>query len=146
MKTCNKCFELKDSSLFRIKSTVCKKCESAWHAANYIRNKGSILKKNAEWRAANPDQVVYNARQALLRSYKITQADYDALLQKQSNKCAICKSSDTGRKTSVLFLVDHDHKTGKVRGLLCHKCNAAIGMLRDSIEILNFAIEYLKNT
>ncbi len=66
------------------------------------------------------------------------------MLLAQDGCCAICKSSDPGRKKSQWFCVDHDHKTGEVRGLLCNSCNAGLGFLKDSIETLAQAIIYLK--
>lgn len=75
--------------------------------------------------------------------YGLTLEKYKSLLQKQENKCAICKCDyPTGRWDS--FHVDHCHTTGKVRGLLCHHCNTGIGNLKDSIELLEQAINYLK--
>jgi hypothetical protein len=66
------------------------------------------------------------------------------MLQKQNNRCAICLGEDPkGAKRANVFVVDHDHKTGAVRGLLCHACNRAIGNLGDNIENFRRAIEYL---
>ena len=70
-------------------------------------------------------------------AYGITQADYDEMLHKQDYSCAICDDQD------VDLVVDHDHKTGKVRGLLCHHCNTGIGKLQDSVDVLSNAINYL---
>lgn len=144
MRICTKCKETKSHNEFRKINSHCRTCERAWHARNYINKKDKILAKNAEWRKANPKEVIKHARNALLRQYGITQDQYDAFLVSQGYKCAICESIDAGRKTSKQFLVDHCHKTGRVRGLLCHKCNAAIGMLKESRKILEKAIEYLK--
>ena len=66
---------------------------------------------------------------------------YDDTLESQGGCCAICGTSDNGGKS---FAVDHDHSTGEVRGLLCDSCNRAIGMLGDSTEVLQNAIDYLK--
>ena len=59
------------------------------------------------------------------------------MLKSQKSRCLICKKIDK-------LVIDHCHKTGKVRGLLCHCCNAGIGMFEDNIEILDKAKEYLK--
>lgn len=72
--------------------------------------------------------------------YGMTQAGYDQLLEKQDNKCAICKCPP---KPGKVLCVDHCHGTGKVRGLLCHGCNTSIGKL--GIDGLEVALEYLKN-
>jgi len=78
------------------------------------------------------------------KSYGITELEYDNLLKSQDNKCAICKSDDNKRKNSNYFFIDHNHDTGKVRGLLCDKCNKLLGSSFDNINILKKAIEYLK--
>ncbi len=67
----------------------------------------------------------------------IIQEEYQRLLKKQKYQCAICG----GR---IKLCVDHDHKTGKVRGLLCNCCNVALGMVRDNSKILREMIKYLK--
>lgn len=74
--------------------------------------------------------------------YGLTAADYDRMLAAQGNACAICASSTPGGRWGV-FVVDHDAETGRVRGLLCNGCNAAIGGLRHDPALLQRAIEYL---
>lgn len=78
------------------------------------------------------------------KKYGIVKSDYLALKEKQNHKCAICEAEEVNLKTGLL--VDHDHDTGAVRGLLCHHCNAGIGMLRDNITVMKSAIEYLKKS
>lgn len=73
---------------------------------------------------------------ALGARYGITGADYDALLAKQNNKCAICDEE------TKLF-IDHDHASGKVRGLLCLHCNSLLGFAKDSPYRLERASAYL---
>jgi hypothetical protein len=79
-----------------------------------------------------------------LKKYGITPENYQEFFNKQEGKCAICSSSEVSvaRRSYNLF-VDHDHKTGKVRGLLCHHCNTGLGQYRDNTELLQKAIEYL---
>lgn len=69
--------------------------------------------------------------------YGLTDDAYRSMLDSQSNTCAICKEE-------TQLHVDHDHSTGRVRGLLCGPCNRGIGMLRDSVPRLEAAIEYLR--
>ena len=73
--------------------------------------------------------------------YGITQEDYNLLLEKQDGKCAICKRPP---KEGKILCVDHCHGTGKVRGLLCHGCNTAIGKL-GGIDGLEAALDYLRS-
>jgi hypothetical protein len=77
------------------------------------------------------------------RKYGLTSEHYDKLFNNQEGKCAICgiHQDNNGRSLSV----DHDHCTGKVRGLLCYKCNTILGYCVDNINILTNAINYLKS-
>ena len=70
--------------------------------------------------------------------------DYDSMLESQNGVCKICNSSETGRGDQW-FVVDHCHKTNKIRGLLCNTCNRALGLFKDDISYLEQAIHYLKN-
>lgn len=71
---------------------------------------------------------------------------YDRLCLMQNNACAICKQPNKTKRNNKLkrMAIDHCHKTMKIRGLLCHHCNALIGYAKDSIEILKAAIKYLE--
>jgi len=75
--------------------------------------------------------------------------DYNAMLKAQNFKCSICGHGETAinprSKKAFDLAVDHDHKTGKVRSLLCKSCNTMLGDAKDSTEILTKAIDYLKN-
>lgn len=66
---------------------------------------------------------------------------YDKMLKDQDYRCAICRSSSVNSKRVKRFSVDHDHKTGKIRGLLCTPCNRGIGLLGDSVQR---AVAYLE--
>lgn len=78
----------------------------------------------------------------LQKTYGITLDEYYQMLDEQDGTCAICDAlPPTGRKKYLA--VDHDHQTGKVRGLLCDNCNRAIGLLKDDAEVLNKASQYL---
>jgi hypothetical protein len=66
------------------------------------------------------------------------------MYQEQNGKCVVCGCEKNGSKEN--FCVDHDHTTGKVRGLLCHNCNVSIGLMKDSPDLLLKAAEYLNRT
>ena len=71
----------------------------------------------------------------------MTPDDFNVLLKKQNSVCAVCRTTKpSGRGT---WHVDHDHTTGKIRGLLCHKCNTGIGLFNDNPQLLQQAKEYL---
>jgi len=109
--------------------------------AEYSKNYGKNIRNN------NPDKA---KDQHLKYGYGITIKEYKALLDNQNGLCAICleeekhKDKRTGKIRSLA--VDHDHTTGRVRGLLCSRCNRALGSFGDSIEILLRASKYLKRS
>ena len=83
-------------------------------------------------------------RQHLKRQYGITPEEYDQMLESQQGCCAACKTDQPGNsKHDRYFVVDHCHETGKVRGLLCHQCNTALGLLKDNPETLSNLITYV---
>jgi hypothetical protein len=81
----------------------------------------------------------------LKRTYGITIEDYEAMYAEQEGTCAICSGEGFVMKQShnMKLVVDHCHETGRVRGLLCHNCNRALGLLKDSTDSLRAAINYL---
>jgi hypothetical protein len=87
-----------------------------------------------------PKGLERQRRNHLKISYGITVEDYIKLFNLQHGRCIICSEKPTKRRLSV----DHDHKTGKIRGLLCHKCNMILGYSNDSPLILQEAIHYLE--
>lgn len=145
MKTCTKCGETKrlgDNFSLSKRATattnavykpICKPCSSA---------------QAIQWFRDNPERVAAASHRANLRVYGLTPDDYAALLAAQGCRCAICGLDEpnahgrTGKKFRLS--VDHCHGTGRIRGLLCQKCNRAIGLLGDSVELLRKAIDYLE--
>ena len=115
----------KEGSLGR--RTECKTCKREYNKKWYKKGKKDHLKRmrNSE----------------LKRKYGITLAQYEVLNEVQNGLCAICGKSN---KSGVGLHVDHNHVTGKLRGLLCFKCNAALGMVNDNIELLQNMIQYLR--
>lgn len=100
------------------------------------KNKNKENKARNNWRATHKDRVKSTL---LKRNYGISLNQFNKILIHQKNHCAIC--SEFFVKTPH---VDHNHKTGKIRGLLCSRCNLAIGFTRDNIVILENAIKYLR--
>ena len=102
----------------------CKECDHARVRVYHKDNKAKVTKR----------QLISHRR----RLYGLNEEEYNNMILSQNNLCAICnKPSD---KT---LHIDHDHATGRVRGLLCHTCNTGIGMLQEDVVVLNRAIEYL---
>ena len=81
------------------------------------------------------------ARGKRIRSYGIQVDEFEAMMLDQDSKCYIC----LGDNGLIALCIDHDHKTGKVRGLLCNNCNRALGLLQDKPELLIKAVDYLIN-
>jgi len=134
-----------------MKTKVCTKCkgdpkpisEFPWNkkktrplARCYdCRNKEYRGDENAKARARNRN---------LLKQYGITLKDYNSLILKQKGKCLICGIPQEDLKQGLH--VDHDHKTGEIRGLLCGSCNGGLGLFKDNIILLRKAIKYIKNS
>jgi hypothetical protein len=81
------------------------------------------------------------------RNYGITEEQYEAKKTLQKNCCMICGSAGftIGKKGHTeKLVVDHDHETGQTRDLLCHNCNRGLGLLKDNLEVVESALEYLK--
>jgi len=79
------------------------------------------------------------------RRYGITYEEYESLLEEQNFCCAICKEKHSNSvRTSGKLFVDHCHSTGKVRGLLCSRCNHGLGQFDDDTDKLTEAIKYLR--
>lgn len=160
MKRCKACGEAKPLDDFYAnrlgrdgRRPECKACTSATRKERYRQNPQKYVDrvkrwqrenrekynaKQAKWRAENPDRI---REGHLLRKYGITQADYEGMLQEQAGGCSICGDPPPEK---VSLHVDHDHDTGAVRGLLCVRCNNAIGMLRENVDLLTLVAEYLE--
>jgi hypothetical protein len=135
-KKCIRCGEIKQSSEFFSKedtrdhlSSYCKKCHLSYKRENYNAKviKGYHLK----------------------RVYKITLKDYQDLFLVQGGVCAICHNPETNvyAKNGLIrdLAVDHEHETGRVRGLLCRRCNQAMGLLNEDRNLLQHMTDYLSS-
>lgn len=117
----------------------CKKCRAL---------KEKEKRKNPEYAAKikrykqDPKNKRATKDAALKRLFGISIEEYDTMHKNQNGHCAICNSEEVLSHIRVLS-VDHCHKTGKIRGLLCTNCNQGIGHFFDKIELLKNAIEYL---
>lgn len=111
-------------------------------------NKERTLENARNWARNNPEKrKLISIRHKLKKIYKITLDQYLDLEQLQAGLCAICQQpeANTTAKTKLGSLaVDHNHKTGKVRGLLCKGCNMALGNMKESPERLRAAAIYLE--
>jgi hypothetical protein len=113
-----------------------KEKERAKNRAYYARNKEKIQAYKKRWRK---DNLEYHRKYYRVYRYGLKYTDFLTLVVKQEGLCAICKVY--GGEDLV---IDHDHKTNRVRGLLCHSCNVGLGIFKDSTLFLKEAIIYLQ--
>jgi hypothetical protein len=92
------------------------------------------------YREKNYEIVYQKRRVTLMKKHKIKIEAYDEMFKKQGGVCAIC-----GRSSDKVLHIDHNHVTGKVRGLLCSNCNLGIGNLKDSPDICKKAAKYIED-
>lgn len=142
-KVCTKCKDTKPVGSFgnhnRTKDGLRKWCRSCEYESSKSRISGySVEKRKAYKRAYYLKHPETWQRLRLIR-YGITIEEYTEMKSAQKNRCAIC-----GKESDKVLVVDHAHNNGKVRGLLCHKCNKGLGFLDDSEEVLESAITYLR--
>jgi hypothetical protein len=135
-------------------TAYCKSCLKRYRDENKVSRNITIQK----WRKNNPEKMreyrKANAPSNLIRSqrwrdkfrlqklYGISNEVYSSMYSNQNGCCAICKKHESSFKKKLH--VDHDHSSGAVRGLLCHRCNMGIGMFWDKKEVLLEAYNYLK--
>jgi galactose-1-phosphate uridylyltransferase len=140
MRICSKCRQEKPlSEFYKNKkehgghSYLCKLCERAYRQ-NY---------KRKNWKQISISNGIRN----MMKNYGMTPQDYEAMFSQQKGLCAICYNPETAkdRQGNIRPLsIDHNHITKKVRSLLCHRCNVAIGLFKEDIKLLEKAISYLK--
>lgn len=106
---------------------------------NNLRWEKKYRTENYEKIKNSPDHKIIQKNSDLKRNYGITHEIYGIMAEEQHNKCVICDREEERRKLSV----DHCHTTKLVRGLLCSKCNAGLGMFNHDIELLQLASRYL---
>jgi hypothetical protein len=120
---------------------------TAWRRANpekwnsyRAKNRPKLLEQSREWFESNPE--AYYSKH-LEKNYGITVEQWKLMFESQGFACAICRT--TTNSSNQKWSTDHCHTTGKVRGILCQPCNTGIGLLKDNVDVLQQAIEYLKN-
>lgn len=109
----------------------------------YKKHRQEVIKRSYYWYQRNKIRVKNNHYK---QKYGITLAEAKILLIKQGGCCANLKCLVKGKWTKRKWHVDHDHKTNKVRGILCLRCNVALGMCDDEISLLEGLISYLGAT
>lgn len=106
--------------------------------ARYLRNKVTRNEQNKLWWTLHPAKAEVKARRHALRTYGLTLEDYSAMVFQQSGLCKSC-----GELPIKDLVVDHNHQTKKVRGLLCTNCNCALGHLKEDVDRCYKLIQYI---
>lgn len=142
MKTCSKCQLERPLDSFAVRAdtgklrSACRDCITKDNLNRYHTNPAT---REAHRKAS---------RKHGLKKYGISQTQFDEMFDSQAGRCAICANGicKTDEDRYLSTCVDHDHKTGKVRGLLCWDCNVGLGKFFDNTDIMQSAITYLQTT
>lgn len=132
--------------------TVVRRCKLSSCAREFSQPK--LGRSEGHYRHYCSDEHAFLSRAARRKSraltlgqYGLTEVDYDRMLASQGGCCAICGANVPGKNRGSTrpdsFCVDHDHRTGKVRALLCRGCNSGLGHLKDDPALLRRAADYL---
>jgi hypothetical protein len=159
---CGKNRNIKEYYTFKVKigintRKICKKCwrkkskqyridNPNYEKDRYLKNIDYNKQKGLESYYKNKDNADFKLKRReyqLLIHYNITLEEYNIILKSQDYKCKICKTLAKETRGNGLLHVDHCHKTGKIRGLLCHHCNMGLGSFKDSSLLLEEAVKYL---
>lgn len=133
LKECRSCHEVKPAEEFGVRTRTVRRAQC----------KVCLAERKREYLKQHPEQyrrhmeISTNARRK--RLFGIDSEEYEARLKSQRGVCAICKAVPNGIRLGV----DHDHKTGQARGLLCVACNTGLGMFKDDPDLLHRAVFYL---
>jgi len=138
-KACNKCSIVKPIDDYHVKKIgkkgqklyqgICKKCLNAYNLKKYHN-------ENEEQRER---RKLLNSYSHMKRKYGLTPDDFSAMILKQNNQCKICDCEMDDPQ------IDHNHSTGKIRGLLCKPCNMSLGLLKEDTNSLRNMISYIEN-
>ncbi len=159
MKRCKQCGELKSLGDFYAeksgrggKRPECKACTAARRKEWYRHNREREIARVRMWQQANPERLKASRqrnratrnrkmREIHLRNkFGLTPDEYERILDQQAGVCALCEYPPT---PGISLHVDHDHATGEIRGLLCVRCNNALGLFREDPDLLKRAARYV---
>lgn len=118
---------------------LCISCQRYKPPNEFYKNKKNNLHSLCK-ECSPKDSKEYHKEVYRYKKYDITKEDFEQLVENQGGKCKICN-----KRLNEEIHIDHNHRTGKVRGVLCGKCNKGLGQFEDDITILTNAIKYLKD-
>lgn len=157
-KKCSKCKKIKVLTEFYLRTgtelfhSQCKECEKEASKEWYLKNPEYRREKTKLWRDKNKDRVrEYKIKNKMKmyftdskRKYGITEERFNRMLSQQKNKCCGCGMMFKFGDKNTTPNIDHCHKTGKIRGLLCRRCNSVLGYFKDNPKPLIKLARYLK--
>lgn len=129
------------------KASWCRTCFGEWHSEyekkrrRDPKTRSIILARDKKWNGTKTPRM--NANYKLKQKYGISLEEKEAILRSQNNVCRGCGSPDPKSKKG--WNLDHDHKTGEIRGVLCRPCNLILGFAKDSSKHLEGLIDYLES-
>lgn len=112
-----------------------------WHKNNREKSRAATR----AWRQRNLEKSrelarISTRRLNMKKKYGVTPEQYEVALELQNHRCAICRKEKEGIRE---WAIDHCHTTKRFRGILCHQCNTALGLVKDNVETLQLMINYL---
>ena len=117
---------------------------------NYQQNKAAYKARSKAWKKANPEKKQFSNRKNFIkRTYGLSWEEYELMYNKHEGRCAVCKiflqlaPKQDDRDQSAC--IDHNHSTGEIRGLLCRRCNIAIGFFDENTDRMLNAAAYIKS-
>lgn len=149
-RTCRVCAEAKPKERFQPEGRQCRDCRNAkqrayWNALplEVRRERQKKLDYQKRYAERHPERLILRRRVAhYKRKFGISLEQYNEMLNAQNGVCAICRNTcDAGLNLAV----DHCHDCGQVRALLCKNCNTALGLLKENTDIMQAAIQYVRN-
>lgn len=144
LKFCSRCRVQKPIAEFtrerKRTKRYCRPCANEYAKEWRLKNPARTAERGKLYRARHPERYRYYGWRARLKERGVTEEEYNTLLAAQGGACAICQRRPLRRR----LCIDHNHRTGKNRGLLCDSCNRAIGLLGDDMSRLATAIAYLE--
>lgn len=153
MKRCGKCHEWKPAteqyfstgseSSGEILHSYCRDCYRAWRRAYTAANREKELERQRVWRRRNPEKMQAKGYARTLRKRGLTKEQHQSMITAQGDRCLICGSTSSDGRA---LRIDHDHATGRIRGLLCNSCNLGLGKFKDDPALLRSAAVYLEQS
>lgn len=147
LRWCVRCEQAKPITDFYLRrgryyETRCRNCRNTRQREAHRQNPEKYREYTKEWRAKNQHKLRAIRRKWTIATYGLTEQEYNKMLAIQGGVCASCGDGPT----RGYLVIDHDHGTNKVRGLLCDRCNMALGMLKDDLKRIRALYYYIERS